>query len=212
MGGGAHHVRISAYTGQFYRRAIFVLFCIFLRSTPLPHRRGAPYVNIPQIPVQRCGILLNFVLYWVQNQHSRAAPGAVCQKTSTLPYRECRGEHCSPANLAQQRSFGKAFHKANGHGRAMLAPTMHFFDSLCRAAPGAKEATHEQHHRGKTRSHPQQRQPDAAGGHRRTFAGFMDLLACPQAERLLHRHSGMHVGTDIFDYAAYIWAAYQLRV
>ena len=30
--------------------------------------------------------------------------------------------------------------------------------------------------------------------------------------RLLHRHSGMHVGTDIFDYAAYIWAAYQLRV
>ena len=28
----------------------------------------------------------------------------------------------------------------------------------------------------------------------------------------LHRHSGMHVGTDIFDYVAYIWAAYQLRV
>ena len=54
----------------------------------------------------------------------------VCQKTSTLPYRECRGEHCSPANLAQQRSFGKASHKANGHGRAMLAPTMRFFDSL----------------------------------------------------------------------------------
>ena len=81
-----------------------------------------------------------------------------------------------------------------------------------RAAPGTKGATHEQHHRGKTRGHPQQRQPDAAGGHRRTFAGFMDLLACPQAERLLHRHSGMHVGTDIFDYAAYIWAAYQLRV
>lgn len=81
-----------------------------------------------------------------------------------------------------------------------------------RAAPGTKGATHEKHHRGKTRGHPQQRQPDAAGGHRRTFAGFMDLLACPQAERLLHRHSGMHVGTDIFDYAAYIWAAYQLRV
>lgn len=77
---------------------------------------------------------------------------------------------------------------------------------------GTKGATHEKHHRGKTRGYPQQRQPDAAGGHRRTFAGFMDLLACPQAERLLHRHSGMHVGTDIFDYAAYIWAAYQLRV
>lgn len=81
-----------------------------------------------------------------------------------------------------------------------------------RAAPGTKGATHEKHHRGKTRGHPQQRQPDAAGGHRRTFAGFMDLLACSQAERLLHRHSGMHVSTDIFDYAAYIWAAYQLCV
>ena len=57
---------------------------------------------------------------------------SVCQKTSTLPYRECRGEHCSPANLAQKRSFGKDSHKANGHGRAMFAPTMHFFDSLQR--------------------------------------------------------------------------------
>lgn len=28
-GSGAHRVWISAYTGQFYRRAIFVLFCIF---------------------------------------------------------------------------------------------------------------------------------------------------------------------------------------
>ena len=56
--------------------------------------------------------------------------GSVCQKTSTLPYRKCRGEYCSPANLAQQRSFWKASHKANGHGRAMLAPTMRFFDSL----------------------------------------------------------------------------------
>ena len=55
---------------------------------------------------------------------------SVCQKTSTLPCRECRGEHCSPANLAQQRSFWKASHKANGHGRAMLAPTIRFFDSL----------------------------------------------------------------------------------
>ena len=55
---------------------------------------------------------------------------AACRKTSTLLYRECRGDHWSPANLAQQRSFGKASHKANGHGRAMLAPTMRFFDSL----------------------------------------------------------------------------------
>ena len=130
----------------------FLCYFAFSRVlSPLPGCRGAPFVNIPQIPVQKCGILQDFVLYWIKNQHSRAAPGT-------------------------------------------------------------KGATHEKHHRGKTRSHSQQRQPDAAGGHRRTFAGFMDLLACPQAERLLHRHSGMHVGTDIFDYVAYIWAAYQLRV
>ena len=43
--------------------------------------------------------------------------------------RDCRGEHCSPANLAQQRLFGKVSHKANRHGRALLAPTKHFFDN-----------------------------------------------------------------------------------
>ena len=40
-----------------------------------------------------------------------------------LLYRECRGEHCSPANLVQQGFSGKALHIARGHGRAMLAPT-----------------------------------------------------------------------------------------
>ena len=49
----------------------------------------------------------------------------------TLPYRDCRGEHCSPANLAQQCFFGEASHEANGHGRALLAPTMHF-STACR--------------------------------------------------------------------------------
>ena len=121
-----------------------MLFCIFPCFLSPARLQGRSFVKIPQIPVQKCGILQDFVLYWIKNQHSRAAPGT-------------------------------------------------------------KGVTHEKHHRGKTRGHPQQRQPDAAGGHRRTFAGFMDLLACPQAERLLHRHSGMHVGTDIFDYAAYIW-------
>ena len=38
-------------------------------------------------------------------------------------YRECRGEHCSPANLMQQGFSGKALHIARGHGRAMLAST-----------------------------------------------------------------------------------------
>ena len=37
--------------------------------------------------------------------------------------RECRGEHCSPANLVQQGFSGKALDIARGHGRPMLAPT-----------------------------------------------------------------------------------------
>ena len=118
---GFQRIQANFTGGQF--------LCYFAFSrvlSPLPGHRDAPFVKTPQIPVQKCGILQDFVLYWIKNQHSRAAPGAVCQKTSTLPYRECRGEHCSPANLAQQRSFGKASHKANGHGRAMLAPTRVF--------------------------------------------------------------------------------------
>ena len=45
------------------------------------------------------------------------------KKAPALLYRECRGEHCSPANLVQQGFSGKALHIARGHGRAMLAPT-----------------------------------------------------------------------------------------
>ena len=45
------------------------------------------------------------------------------KKAPALSYRECRGEHCSPANLVQQGFSGKALHIARGHGRAMLAPT-----------------------------------------------------------------------------------------
>ena len=45
------------------------------------------------------------------------------KKTPALLYRECRGEHCSPANLVQQGFSGKALHIARGQGRAMLAPT-----------------------------------------------------------------------------------------
>ena len=102
-GSRAHRVWISAYIGQFYRRAIFVLFCIFPCPLSPARPQGRSFVKAPQIPVQKCGILQDFVLYWIKSQHSRAAPGT-------------------------------------------------------------KGATHEKHHRGKTRSHPQQRQPDAAGG------------------------------------------------
>ena len=45
------------------------------------------------------------------------------KKAPALLYRECRGEHCSPANLVQQGFSGKALHIAHGHGRPMLAPT-----------------------------------------------------------------------------------------
>ena len=45
------------------------------------------------------------------------------KKPPALLYRECRGEHCSPANLVQQGFSGKALHIARGHGRAMLAST-----------------------------------------------------------------------------------------
>ena len=45
------------------------------------------------------------------------------EKGIALLYRECRGEHCSPANLVQQGFSGKALHIAREHGRAMLAPT-----------------------------------------------------------------------------------------
>ena len=34
---------------------------------------------------------------------------SACQKTSTFLYRECRGDHWSPANLAQQRAFRDGF-------------------------------------------------------------------------------------------------------
>ena len=60
---------------------------------------------------------------------------AVCQKTPILPCRECRGEQCSPANLTQQRFFGKVSHMASGHGRTMCAPTRHFYDSLPHGVP-----------------------------------------------------------------------------
>ena len=45
------------------------------------------------------------------------------KKAPAWLYKECRGEHCSPANLVQQGFSGKALHIARGHGRAMLAPT-----------------------------------------------------------------------------------------
>ena len=45
------------------------------------------------------------------------------EKSTCFVWRECRGEHCSPANLVQQGFSGKALHIARGHGQAMLAPT-----------------------------------------------------------------------------------------
>ena len=60
----------------------------------------------------------------VDGEHHPYSEGAEQgKKAPALLYRECRGEHCSPANLVQQGFSGKALHIARGHGRAMLAPT-----------------------------------------------------------------------------------------
>ena len=50
--------------------------------------------------------------------------GLDVSKNTFLVYGMCRGGHRSPANLAQHHVFrGQFSYKANGHGRAMLAPT-----------------------------------------------------------------------------------------
>ncbi len=43
----------------------FVLFCIFPCPLPCP-ATGTLFVKTPQIPVQKCGILQDFVLYWIK--------------------------------------------------------------------------------------------------------------------------------------------------
>ena len=66
-----------------------------------------------------CGNLNSFFGFFVKIFRQKIVE-SVKNRSST--YSECRGEHCSPANLAQHRLFGEIYHRANGHGRAMPAP------------------------------------------------------------------------------------------
>ena len=56
--------------------------------------------------------------------------GSACQKTSALPYRECRGDHWSPASLAQQRAFRDGFLTGHTGTGEQCSPLQEFFDSL----------------------------------------------------------------------------------
>ena len=54
---------------------------------------------------------------------------SACQKTSTLLYRECRGDHWSPASLAQQRAFRDGFLTRHTGTGEQCSPLQEFFDS-----------------------------------------------------------------------------------
>ena len=56
--------------------------------------------------------------------------GTACQKTSPLLYRECRGDHWSPASLAQQRAFRDGFLARHTGTGEQCSPLQEFFDSL----------------------------------------------------------------------------------
>ena len=53
-----------------------------------------------------------------------------CQKTLTLLYRECRGDHWSPASLAQQRAFRDGFLTRHTGRGEQCSPLQEFFGSL----------------------------------------------------------------------------------
>ena len=79
------------------------------------------------IVYHRCKPLSRAKQRFLQQNLTRASfDTTACQKITFLVYGMCRGDHRSPANLAQHRVFrGQFSYKENGHGRAMLAPTNH---------------------------------------------------------------------------------------
>ena len=52
------------------------------------------------------------------------------EKTPALPYRECRGDHWSPASLAQQRAFRDGFLTRHTGTGEQCSPLQEFFDKL----------------------------------------------------------------------------------
>ena len=61
---------------------------------------------------------------------------SACQKTSTFLYRECRGDHWSPASLAQQRAFRDGFLTRHTGTGEQCSPLQEFFDRLTSLAEG----------------------------------------------------------------------------
>ena len=66
---------------------------------------------------------------------------SACQKTSTLLYRDCRGDHWSPANLAQQRAFRDGFLTRHTGTGEQCSPLQEFFDSLKKQSAGLLPST-----------------------------------------------------------------------
>ena len=70
-----------------------------------------------------------------RRRSGHARPQCV-KKTSTLLYRECRGDHWSPASLAQQRAFRDGFLTRHAGTGEQCSPLQEFFDSLVPSVPG----------------------------------------------------------------------------
>ena len=96
-------------------------------NAPL-RRRGAFYIrpcNLGQRKTARASTARPYNALFRQAE-------TVCQKTSALPYRECRGDHWSPASLAQQRAFRDGFLTRHTGTGEQCSPLQEFFDSLSR--------------------------------------------------------------------------------
>ena len=108
-------------------------------------------------------------------------PGRLPQ-TPILRCRDCRGEHCSPASLTQQRPFGMALPVANGHGRAMPAPTS--------KVKRARRILHEHTHSPRLDRHS----GHAAPHHRRRHGPYRQVAQHAVCRAELHLPPDLHAG------------------
>ena len=97
-------------------------FGLWQSSLPPPLRGTAPPLAQAPPPPYRGSL----------SRRGRSA----CQKTSTFLYRECRGDHWSPASLAQQRAFRDGFLTRHTGTGEQCSPLQEFFDRLTSLAEG----------------------------------------------------------------------------
>ena len=97
-------------------------FGLWQSSLPPPRRGTAPPLAQAPPPPYRGSL----------SRRGRSA----CQKTSTFLYRECRGDHWSPASLAQQRAFRDGFLTRHTGTGEQCSPLQEFFDRLTSLAEG----------------------------------------------------------------------------